>query len=602
MGLENAGRPRVSRTRTYLVEDTRHGCYRDVKATLLRRGFCPWQKRSRRRFGPDFIWRLKEADIEWDALQPRQFVNHFRGFEELGTKAGLSRCMRQQRFARGSPSTCSFYPRSYLLGDPSQTAEFERDFFSTALLGLVQRLQARLAAANGPLEFPLGLVTMMLDMMESELFYAKAKNRGLGLGGRLGWSSLTWTARVPEQPTLAALLLEYHYALLERRPSLTFCCDGKSRNQEVQAWDREGGHLDVKDLCQNVFVDPESCKRLDVRLRGIIGWFRKRFTTESQIQGCKGLWILKCTGASRGIGVRLLHRLDDILKASRSTGWKVVQKYVENALLIPKDIPTIAPTAEAQRYKFDVRVWALVKSWSPLEVKRARQGSASLPKAHGNSSRLRELQVYLYDHVYGRRCSVEYSTAGEDPERNVLRHVTNFALQASTSAANKSKLPAPLQKTDVNYSLKGSGDNSDALLVTQTELVAQLGAYIRERLAPHAELDGERLWTALVFPRLRRVVEETVRAFYCFKCDAVQHRDRSFELLGFDILLDQQLKPWLLEVVRRRRLHALVDLERHLKRVPLTLRVSGSPRKHDKLQNRTSVPGFRTASPPSKTS
>ena len=62
------------------------------------------------------------------------------------------------------------------------------------------------------------------------------------------------------------------------------------------------------------------------------------------------LWVVKPSGKSRGRGVRVLTDLCEILSFS---GINVVQKYIENPLLI-------------NGRKFDIRQWGLVTEWSPL--------------------------------------------------------------------------------------------------------------------------------------------------------------------------------------------------------------------------------------------
>jgi hypothetical protein len=69
--------------------------------------------------------------------------------------------------------------------------------------------------------------------------------------------------------------------------------------------------------------------------------------------GFHNMWILKPAGVSRGSGISIT---SDILKIAQLKYGKIVQKYIENPLLL-----------NCKR-KFDIRQWILVKSFNPLRA------------------------------------------------------------------------------------------------------------------------------------------------------------------------------------------------------------------------------------------
>lgn len=56
--------------------------------------------------------------------------------------------------------------------------------------------------------------------------------------------------------------------------------------------------------------------------------------------------------------------------------------------------------------------------------------------------------------------------------------------------------------------------------------------------------NGAHVWTRRIWPRIREIVVATAEA----AIPHLQLRNRSFEFLGYDILLDRSMQPWLLEV------------------------------------------------------
>jgi len=67
-------------------------------------------------------------------------------------------------------------------------------------------------------------------------------------------------------------------------------------------------------------------------------------------------------------------------------------------------------------------------------------------------------------------------------------------------------------------------------------------ADFREQLA---ELTGRKdYWETVLLPAIRQIVIEVMRSVEA----NLQPRPESFELFGFDLIVDEAMKPWLLEV------------------------------------------------------
>lgn len=134
--------------------------------------------------------------------------------------------------------------------------------------------------------------------------------------------------------------------------------------------------------------------------------------------------------------------------------------------------------------KFDIRQWVLVKSFYPLKI-------------------------YMFSSCYLRICSAEYNL---DNIKSPLSHLTNYSLNKT---AFKSK----------NMSIE--------------ESVCDLGTfqkYMREYT--------NKSWEADIKPQIIKIIINTLK---CVQ-DSIEQKSSSFELFGFDIILDQYYNPWLLEV------------------------------------------------------
>ena len=205
-----------------------------------------------------------------------------------------------------------------------------------------------------------------------------------------------------------------------------------------------------------------------------------------------GIWIMKPIGSAQGRGIFLFTRLSEIsewktdyksYKPPPPAGSKkekeeekdveayVVQRYLQYPLLIGGK-------------KFDIRMYALVSSFSPLKVYQYRRGFARFANNRYDSD-----PKSIYDG---------------------FAHLTNVAIQ----------------KTAENYDERTGG---------KMELQA-LKLYLMSIHGPE-RVDA-------LFWEIQMIVLKSLLA--------VQHvmiNDKHcFELYGYDVIIDAELKPWLLEV------------------------------------------------------
>lgn len=183
----------------------------------------------------------------------------------------------------------------------------------------------------------------------------------------------------------------------------------------------------------------------------------------------KIFWICKPVDLSRGRGIFIFKNLNELTYDCAT----VIQKYIPNPFLV-------------SGYKFDLRLYVLVTSFSPLFI-------------------------YIYHEGLVRFGTEKFDLAQTG---NVFSHLTNTSI-------NKYGPSYSCEKERVGSGCKWS--------------LSQLRTYFHQH-----EIDDGLLWhrvSALIILTLLTQASEVPDGY-----------PNCFELFGFDVLIDENLKPWLLEV------------------------------------------------------
>uniref|UniRef100_T1J250 Tubulin--tyrosine ligase-like protein 9 n=1 Tax=Strigamia maritima TaxID=126957 RepID=T1J250_STRMM len=212
-------------------------------------------------------------------------------------------------------------------------------------------------------------------------------------------------------------------------------------------------------------------------------------------------WIMKPAAKSQGKGIFLFQKLKDI------TDWKknqldpekempetyVVQRYVANPYLIGGR-------------KFDLRVYVLVTSYNPLKVWLYREGFARFSTIPFSLDSIENMCKHY--HTLTTIIFIEFNLCNTLLDIDI--HLTNVAVQ----------------KTTVNYDPeKGC---KWALLKLRTYLAAKHGEDV-------------------VYKIIDDIIEVVIKSLQAVQKIMISDK-HCFELYGYDILIDQQMKPWLIEV------------------------------------------------------
>ena len=198
----------------------------------------------------------------------------------------------------------------------------------------------------------------------------------------------------------------------------------------------------------------------------------------------KRTFIVKPDTGCQGRGIKLIQDpkvLDDY------DDYAVAQQYIDPFLV--------------DGYKFDLRIYVLVTSISPL-------------------------RIYILDEGMARFCTEPYQKPRSDNLGESYSHLTNFSLNKNSESfqANTTEIaPETGSKrtmTSVFKKIAESGGDVDK---------------VKERIYQII-----RLTLISIQPHLNLTYHTTVASN--------DGRSRCFEILGFDVLIDSSLRPWLIEV------------------------------------------------------
>ena len=393
------------------------GNYQDVRENLLQRGW--YENPDTESMFFDLKWtrnaRIPAGLMEW------QYFNHFERNFELSTKVNLSQNMKKL-IGTLKVNSLKFFPRCFKLG-PKGNEEFVEVYKTMQALNMLKKF------TKDP------------------------------------------TSWVPEKIMCCVYIIEKWVKEIEKdsrevreRPfTIVFTNFWKILNSEDLS---EIKYLYSKIIAPKV---PNSTQEL---LSLVSETLEKLRLVDPQyhINGENNIWIIKPGRKSRGRDIVLFKELESILDyTSRSSCW-VVQKYIENPLII-------------QNKKFDIRQWVLVSSSDPLTV-------------------------WIYSDCYLRFGVDDYDQTNLN---NLFIHLTNNCIS------------------------KESQRFSDCEIKDCMWHIEEFRTYLKETY-------GKDLWETEIFPSLKKIIKWTLQSV------GRLGRKNSFEVLGFDFMVDENMKPWLIEV------------------------------------------------------
>lgn len=181
----------------------------------------------------------------------------------------------------------------------------------------------------------------------------------------------------------------------------------------------------------------------------------------------------------------------------------ICQTYINSPLLV-------------DGYKFDLRIYALITSVDPL-------------------------RIYIYNEGLVRFATSKYVPASPDNSDDLFMHLTNYSVN----------------KRNSQYELSDSDDCGSK------RKFSAINNWMRSR-----DFDVDKLWSNIddiiikTFLSAWPILKHNYHA--CFPSH--DRINACFEILGFDILIDSQLKPYVLEVNLSPSLHTGETVDKEVKR------------------------------------
>ena len=309
-----------------------------------------------------------------------QHINHFEGTKALTTKVGLTHNMKNLIWRHHNALDIdAFFPQSYDLSDlkGDEIKDFQEDFRYCQTIGFLKTAvdfnKATLAKNLDKVMIALSICERRIALNSDEIF----TNKDL--------QTNTDYFKCISDDIQAAL------------------SDLKSPgNFSTQPWFRKL-HNTYKDT-----VTEETAKQT---IRDMLNRLKPILGNQYSIIGTKNAWILKPGGKSRGRGITIHSKFENIVSSIETsqldTIW-VVQKYIENPMIILNK-------------KFDIRQWVVVTSWHPL-------------------------RIWYFDECYLRFTADNY-----DPSKihNKFMHLTNNCIASQSKNFNESSIEGNMWPGDM---------------------------------------------------------------------------------------------------------------------------------------------------------
>lgn len=459
------------------------GGYSDIIKYLQKRGWVLNKDAKSTDF--DFIWTLKTVDINYSLLKKEQIAAHFCRNGAITRKSGLCRNIKNLYHKGIDPN--NFFPRCYDLSDKNDMGDFIEDFKTNKAISILKRTLNQLNEENDVSLYSENVIKTAIDIAQRNCGIIIGEYSDINVNTAKTFVKFVtekeWSLIGEEEPTVKGDISSYLATIAQasraglhsneiRYPQLNL------RSQSELPKKLKSLHITVKKrtVNKNINVNKKQITKLsDIqKYKAPIQSLLSRLSSnQSQyiMNGVHNIWIIKPGNLSRGRGISVSNKLSTILESHDDSNQIIVQKYIENPLII-------------LGRKFDIRQWVLVTNLNPLTI-------------------------WIWEEPYLRFSAEDYNI---NDMSNLYSHLTNNSIAKHSEHFRETKIEGNMWERH------------------------QFAEFLQKRY-------GKDCW---------KEIQQKIKNIIICSFEAARHemkqRQNSFELFGYDVMIDENLNVYLIEV------------------------------------------------------
>ena len=462
------------------------GGYGDIVRYLQKRGWVLNKDPKSTDF--DFIWTLKTIDINYSLLRKEQIAGHFSRNGAITRKSGLCKNIKNLYYKGIDPN--NFFPRCYDLSDKNDMGDFIEDFKINKAISILKIISKQLNEGNenSISLYSESVIKTAFDIVQrnsniiigeySEINMNNAKtfvkfvtekewsligeeepNTKVDINRYI--STITQAARIglhSNEIKFPRLNLRAQSELPKKLNSLTITVKKKSSNK-------------VTNVNKNkISTKLSEIQKYKAPIESLLSHLRSH-QSQYIMNGVHNIWIIKPSNLSRGRGISVSNKLSTILDSHDDSNQIIVQKYIENPLII-------------LGRKFDIRQWVLVTNLNPLTI-------------------------WIWEEPYLRFGAEDYNI---NDMSNLFSHLTNNSIAKHSEHFKETKIEGNMWE------------------------VHQFSEFL-------VKAYGSDRW-----PEIHQKIKNVIICSFEAARHEMKQRPNSFELFGYDVMIDENLNVYLIEV------------------------------------------------------